>query len=78
MSVKAYILIATMSGRSPAVRDELDGMPEVTHTAIVTGPYDVIAIVEVERLEDVRDLVTRELHGIRGITKTITCVSVSL
>jgi len=42
----------------------------------VTGPYDVIAIVEVDTLNEVGDIVTQHIHPIAGITRTVTCLVV--
>ena len=54
---------------------ELKGMSSVDY---VTGPYDVIAIVEAENLNEIGDLVTRKIHPIQGITRTITCLALRI
>ena len=41
----------------------------------VTGPYDIIAIVEGETLNEIGDLVTSKIHPIAGISRTVTCLS---
>jgi len=42
----------------------------------VTGPYDVIAIIEGETLNDIGDLVTGKIHPITGISRTVTCLAI--
>jgi DNA-binding Lrp family transcriptional regulator len=42
----------------------------------VTGPYDIIAIVERETLNDIGDLVTGKIHPIAGISRTVTCLAI--
>ena len=42
----------------------------------VTGPYDIVAIVSAPDLNAVGDLVTSKVHTIRGIVRTVTCLSV--
>ena len=51
----------------------LKGMKSVE---TVTGPYDVIAIVELATLNEIGDLVTQHIHPITGITRTVTCLVV--
>jgi len=40
----------------------------------ITGPYDVIAMVEVSDLNAVGQLVNGEIHGINGVVRTMICV----
>jgi len=40
----------------------------------VTGPYDVIATIEEETLNDIGDLVTAKIHPIAGISRTVSCL----
>ena len=42
----------------------------------VTGPYDIIAVLEAENLNDIGDLITGEIHAIEGISRTVTCLVV--
>lgn len=42
----------------------------------VTGPFDIIAIAEAEDLPSIGDLITDGMHGVPGIVKTVTCLSV--
>ncbi|GAI77352.1 unnamed protein product, partial [marine sediment metagenome] len=42
----------------------------------VTGPYDVIATIEEETLNDIGDLVTAKIHPIAGISRTVTCLAI--
>ena len=42
----------------------------------VTGPYDVIAIIRGENLNDIGELVTGKIHPIAGIARTVTCLAI--
>ena len=42
----------------------------------VTGPYGVILLVETEELNAVGQLVDANIHGIPGVTRTITCLGI--
>lgn len=75
MAAKAFILMETAVGRSKEVVAGLRQLKGVKSVDSVTGPYDVIAIVEAESLNDIGDLVTREIHPVAGITRTVTCLA---
>ena len=77
MAVKAYVLIETMVGKSRDVSDRLRQVEKIATVDVVAGSYDVIAVVEADDLNVVGDLVTRQIHAIRGITRTVTCMVVS-
>ena len=76
MPTKAYILIETAVGKSRDVATELNALNGVTTVDAVTGPYDIISVVEATDLNAVGDLVTSRIHKINGIARTVTCLSV--
>ena len=76
MATKAYILIETAVGKSKTVAKELRALKGVVNVDAVTGPYDIISVVNAPDLNAVGDLVTSEIHTIDGILRTVTCLSV--
>jgi hypothetical protein len=44
----------------------------------VTGPYDIIAVVQANDLNSVGELVTGRVHTIAGVLRTVTCLSISM
>ena len=76
MTTKAYILIETAVGKSRDVSATLRALSGVETVDSVTGPYDIIAVVEAPDLNAVGDLVTSHIHTIGGIGRTVTCLSV--
>ena len=76
MATKAYILIETAVGKSRDVTNALRSLAGVQTVDAVTGPYDIIAVVEAPDLNAVGDLVTSRIHTISGIVRTVTCLSV--
>ena len=76
MTTKAYILIETGVGTSRDVANSLRSLPGVETVDGVTGPYDIIAVVQAPDLNAVGDLVTSQIHTINGIVRTVTCLSV--
>ena len=77
MPYKAFVLIETAVGKTREVVAKIEQLDGVKSADAVTGPYDVIAIVESKSLNDIGDLVTRKIHPIRGISRTVTCPALS-
>ena len=75
MNTKAYVLIETSVGKTKDISEALDALPAVVTVDAVTGPYDIIAVVDAEDLSTVGDLVTTKIHTINGIVRTVTCLS---
>ena len=76
MAAKAFVLIETAVGRNKEVATALEQLKGVKSVDIVTGPYDIIAIIEGESLNDIGDLVTGKIHPVAGISRTVTCLAI--
>lgn len=76
MTAKAYVLIETAVGKNKEVATALERLKGTKSVDIVTGPYDIIAIIEGESLNDIGDLVTGKIHPIAGISRTVTCLAI--
>ena len=76
MAAKAFILIETAVGKSKEVVTALSKLKGVNSVDTVTGPYDIIAILQGESLNDIGDLVTGKIHPIPGISRTVTCLAI--
>ncbi len=76
MTVKAYVLIEVHVGKTKDVVQALSGLEGVVSVDAVTGPYDVIAIVERKTLNEVGELVTAKIHPVSGISRTVMCFTV--
>ena len=74
MAAKAFVLIETVVGRNKEVVTALKQLKGMTSVDTVTGPYDVIAIIEGETLTDIGNLVTGKIHPTAGISRTVTCL----
>ena len=74
MTTKAYILIETQVGKSRDVTAALRSMHGVASADLVTGTFDVIALVEAADMSSMADLVTGLVQGVQGVMRTITCV----
>ena len=80
--MKAYVLIETAPGKTKTVKKELGRIAAhgsaLAHLDAVTGPYDFIAVVDGNTLDAIGTLVTDSIGVIEGVTRTTTCVAVSI
>lgn len=76
MTTKAYILIETAVGKSGDVSTALRKLSDINTVDAVTGPYDIIAIISASDLNAVGEVVTKQIHTIGGIARTVTCLVV--
>ena len=75
MVAKAFVLIETTVGRANEVVAALKQVKGVKSVNAVTGPYDVITVIEAETLNDIGDVVTGIIHPTVGISRTVTCLA---
>lgn len=75
MIAKAFVLIETAVGKNKEVVAALGRLKGVKSVDAVTGPYDVIAVIEGTDLSAIGDLVTGKIHPIAGISRTVTCLT---
>jgi DNA-binding Lrp family transcriptional regulator len=76
--MRAYVLIDAMVGRTKEVLVALQGMEGVKSVDAVTGPHDLIAVVEAETLKDLGEVVLSRVRGVKGVTRTVTCMVIEL
>lgn len=78
MSVRAYILIGTTVGTAATVYTGLHRLAvadaHVLSAETVTGPFDVIAVLESEDLDRLGRTVTEGIQRIYGVERTTTCL----
>ena len=76
MTTKAYILVETAVGKTREVVNALKGIQTMRAVDVVTGPYDIIAVMEANDLNTIGEMVTNNVHVIPGVLRTVTCLSV--
>jgi len=74
-AVRAYIFIECNVGSTKEVIEGLKHFKGIKSLETVTGPYDIIAILELESLQEIGDLVTQNVQKVNGITRTVTCIA---
>ena len=77
-NAKAFVLIEVNVGKSKDVANAIAKLKTsgVESVYTVTGPYDIIAVVEGNTLNEIGDLVTSKIHPIAGISRTVTCLTI--
>ena len=78
MAMKAFVLIEVVVGKTKEVVTALQDVEGVKSVEAVTGPYDVIAVIEKPEVDAIGDLVTKKVHSVSGIARTVTCLTVQL
>ncbi len=73
MAALAYVLIEATAGKGNEIVAALRAMPRTVQVDRVTGPYDVICILELDSLDDLGPAVRDEIHPIEGIARTTSC-----
>ncbi len=76
MRARAYVLVEAEAGQVGSIIAALRGLPGVSTAEAVTGPYDVIVTLETPDPRDIGRLVMNEIHGIAGIKRTVTCLTI--
>ena len=62
-------------GKARQVAQTLRSMEGVKSVDVITGNYDIIALIEADDMAAMADMVTGRVQGIRGVLRTITCVT---
>ena len=76
MATRAYLMVETAVGKTRDVAATLQGLEGIESVDVVTGPYDIIAIISAEDMTVVGNLVTGHIHTVAGVVRTVTCVAV--
>lgn len=72
MPIASYIFIEAQAGKPLDIAKRIRKLPGVKFANAITGLYDVIAYVEVERMEEMGPFITERIHRIPGVIKTTT------
>ena len=75
---KAFVLISVEVAREKEVAQKLRELEGVSEVYEVYGSYDIIAVVEADSLEKLREIVfsrIRRTEGIRSTTTFVTAVT---
>ncbi|RME85760.1 MAG: Lrp/AsnC family transcriptional regulator [Caldilineae bacterium] len=76
--MKAFALIQIRTGSIHEVVSFLKRTDHVSEAYAIFGPYDAIAVIEGEDLNQIADTIYRDIQSIPGVEQTLTCLSVSM
>lgn len=76
--MKAFVLIKVEPGRIREVLEAVSDMRTVRDVYCITGPDDVIAVLESEDAKSISEVVIAGLHDVDGIKGTDTRMVVDL
>jgi len=71
----AIVLIRTKVGEAFAACEDIRKIKGVVNVHVVTGPYDIISIVDSKNVSLRR--IVESIHDVRGVLRTETCLKVS-
>lgn len=69
----AYVLIKVEASMAHAVYNQLKNYESVVQVDAVTGPHDVIAIVESSDVSTLGSFIINKIRTIDGVKDTLTC-----
>ena len=69
---RAYVFVECAPGQAARVAGHIRKNPAVVAADVVTGPSEVIAILEAPNTETLARIVLVEIAGIAGVRKTAT------
>ena len=82
MAMRAYVLIETAVGQAKTVGYGAKNLnfpdAEVVSVETVTGPYDVLVLLQSDNLDKLGQAITDGLQNIEGVHRTTTCLVVKL
>ncbi len=73
---EAFVLISSEVGQEDQVISELKAIPEVQESYVVYGAYDVIARVEAESMQHLKDVIGHRIRQLDSVRTTLTMVVV--
>ena len=76
--MKAYVLIKIRISEIPAVVKDLRSMKNVIDVDMTFGPYDAVAIVKCDDLNELGNFVAFSIQCVPGVLETLTCLAVQV
>ena len=76
--IKAYLLIETQTGESNTVLEALKQLDQTVQVDRVTGPYDIICVIETDTLDSIGNIVRDNIHNMNDVTRTMNCMQLGI
>lgn len=72
----AYILVTARSSKVKEALNELASFKAVKSAHAVTGPFDIILLIEGAGIKEIGQIVVEEIQKVDGVERTLTCLVV--
>ena len=76
--MQAYVLIKIRTGEVREVVRQLRRINNITEANMTFGLYDAVAIVKVDNLNQLGQIIATQVQPIPGVSETLTCLAVEL
>ncbi|SMB88403.1 Transcriptional regulators [Deinococcus hopiensis KR-140] len=73
--VTAIVMVQAERQRIQETAEALAGVPGVREVYSVTGEWDIVAVLKLDRYDDLDDVVTGHLRKVDGIVRTQTMLA---
>ena len=70
----AFVLINSEAGSEKEILKELKGMTEVKEAYVVYGTYDVIAKIEADSMDKLKEIITWKTRRLDNVISTLTMI----
>jgi len=77
MTKRAFVLLQTAPGKAAEVSASIKQFNGVRSVDAVSGPYDIIAVVEAEDLTELGVIVTTIIAPVSGVSRWVVCATLS-
>lgn len=74
----SLVLIETESGKALDVLDDLKDIDSIKKVEVITGDYDIMAMLESDSQDEIRRVLIEEIRNIEGVKGTKTHDFISL
>ena len=74
MMATAFVLINAEIGEENRVHMQLKEIPEVKETYMVFGVYDIIARVQTETMQELKDVLSWKIRRLDKVGSTLTMI----
>ena len=71
---EAFVLMNAELGSEESIVNELKKIDLVKHVYQVYGVYDIVALVEGESMDQVKETITWKLRKLNGVKSTLTMI----
>lgn len=71
----AFVLMKVSVGKLPEVSKELLAIEEIKDLYMITGEFDLLAILESEKYEHLGEIIVEKIQKVKNIEKTQTLMA---